>query len=161
MPKFLLPLLALLLALVLLAFLARFLFGKRKLPYERADLFTAAEAAFFGVLMQAVGDRYLVLAKVRLADLVRVKGLSGKDHVAASNRIQRKHVDFVLCDRRRLETMCVIELDDRSHEQRERRERDTFVDGVFEAAGIPMLRVPCRRTYDVAELRRQVADLVG
>lgn len=79
----------------------------------------------------------------------------------SSNKIQRKHVDFVLCDKRNLEAACAVELDDRSHQQQDRRERDQFVDGVFAAAGIPMLRVPCRRTCAAADLRRLVADKAG
>jgi very-short-patch-repair endonuclease len=159
--KLLALLIALLFAVVLIALVFRFIFVKPKLPYARAPLFSEAEKQFFGVLLEAVGDRFLVLAKVRLADLVRVRGLSGQEYLAASNRIQRKHVDFVLCDRRSLEAACVVELDDRSHEQKERRERDAFVDGALDAAGIPVLRVPCRRAYAAADLRRQVLGKAG
>lgn len=48
--------------------------------------------------------------------------------------------------------MCGVELDDRSHERQERQERDCFVEAVFAAAGLPLVRVPVSAEYDPAEL---------
>ncbi len=72
------------------------------------------------------------------------------------NRVQSKHVDFVLCSRETLTPVLAIELNDRSHEAEDRRERDTFLERAFRSAGLPMLTVPVRREYDAAELGRQI-----
>ena len=49
-----------------------------------------------------------------------------------------------------------IELDDKSHQRKDRQERDAFVNSVFEAANLPLLHVPVQRAYKVAELKSQL-----
>jgi hypothetical protein len=134
--------------------------GKEGLPYEREEaLFTAAERSFLGVLAQAVGERYAIFGKIRLADIVRPRcGLSQQQRYAALNRIISKHVDFVLCEPSSLQVVGVIELDDRSHQSERRRERDLFLDGALAAAGIPVLHVTAQRTYTVADIQRQISE---
>jgi len=46
----------------------------------------------------------------------------------------------------------VIELDDASHEEESRRDRDTFVDAALTAAGLPILHIPAQRADIPAEL---------
>ena len=46
-----------------------------------------------------------------------------------------------------------IELDDKSHQRNDRQDRDQFVDQVFKAAGIPLLRVPVKHTYSLQEVQ--------
>lgn len=127
-------------------------------PFESAgSLFSPAERSFLGVLEQSVGAELRVLGKVRLADLIQpAAGLAAGDRGAAFNRISRKHVDFVLCCPRTLAVVAVVELDDRSHQRADRRERDALVDGALSAAGITVLHVPCRQGYNVTELRESI-----
>lgn len=135
--------------------------GRTTFPYERSGpLFTAAERAFLAVLDRAAGDDFLIFGKVRLADLLKPsKGLPRQQFLQALNRVTSKHVDFVLCDPDTYEIVAAIELDDRSHGSQNARSRDEFKNGALTAAGIPLLRVPVRRSYDVAELRDQLAAL--
>ncbi|MFO7323096.1 MAG: topoisomerase DNA-binding C4 zinc finger domain-containing protein [Chloroflexota bacterium] len=49
----------------------------------------------------------------------------------------------------------------KSHERPDRRERDAFVDGVFAAAKLPLLHVPVRRSYAMAELEALLAPHLG
>lgn len=128
------------------------------LPYVAANaLLTPAERAFFVVLQRALADDYQLFAKVRLGDILQVaRGIEGKRRSAAFGRISSKHADFVACDPRTFEVVGVIELDDRSHERADRRERDRFFDAAFAKAGIPVLRIPARRAYAAAELRGAV-----
>ncbi|HEU4760082.1 MAG TPA: DUF2726 domain-containing protein [Dehalococcoidia bacterium] len=128
----------------------------RRLPYRRVDsLLTAAERSFYGVLVSVVDRDVAVFPKVRLADLLWLPR-DARDRRAHLNRVVSKHVDFVLCERRTLAPVLVIELDDSSHRARERRRRDAFVDQALRAAGLPLLRVPVRRSYPPHEL----ADLI-
>ncbi len=122
------------------------------LPYRKKDyLLTAAERSFYEVLCSVVDGQLLVFAKVRLADLVYMpKGTANRQ--THFNRIQSKHVDFVLCTRDKLSPVLVIELDDASHEEESRRDRDTFVDAALTAAGLPILHIPAQRAYVPADL---------
>lgn len=125
------------------------------LPYRvRADFLSAAEAAFIQVLQHAVGERFWLCPKVNLNDLFFVP--RGPDEVAWRNRIAKKHVDVVLCDRHTLHPLVAIELDDRSHARPDRIARDVFVNEVFAVAQLPLLRVPVQRTYNVAQLVAQI-----
>jgi very-short-patch-repair endonuclease len=128
--------------------------GVEDLPYERAALFSPAERSFLGVLEQAVGGQSRVLGKVRLGDVVKVKsGQAAGARQSAFNRIQSKHVDFVVCDPATLTVQFVVELDDKSHQQSSRRERDAFVDKTLEAAGIPIFHFAAKRSYSLQDVR--------
>jgi len=130
------------------------------LPYRRKDyLLSKAERSFFGVLRQAVGDEYLIFAKVRLADLVWIPKAtqSRQKHL---NRVTPRHIDFVLCDHDAIRPLLAIELDDSSHARSDRRSRDAFVEAALAAAGLPLLRIPARAAYNVAELKAQIRTAV-
>ena len=53
--------------------------------------------------------------------------------------------------------MC-IELDDRSHERKDRIERDQFVDKAVRDAGLTIAHIPVRQNYSEAYLRAQLFD---
>jgi hypothetical protein len=67
------------------------------MPYQKKwYLLSPAERDFYEALRQAVGNRYLIFAKVRLLDLLWLpQNLSNRQ--THMNRVQAKHVDFVLC----------------------------------------------------------------
>jgi hypothetical protein len=126
------------------------------LPYKRKDyLLTQAERSLFGVVSEALKNQYLIFAKVRLADLVWMpKGTeSWQSHF---NRIQSKHVDFVICDRASIRPLLCVELDDASHGQASRKTRDVFVDSALRAAGLPLVRIVASKAYNVAEVRSKI-----
>jgi very-short-patch-repair endonuclease len=138
--------------LLLVAFL-RHAARARRLPYfSREFLLTRGEAAFYRVLRGVVPDGLTLCFKVRLCDLIdcapdaRAKGFWSK--------IAQKHIDFVLVDAADTAIRLAIELDDRSHDRKDRRDRDAFVDGALAVAGIPVLRVPAAAEYDAKEVRR-------
>ena len=118
--------------------------------------FTAAEARFLRVLDDALGEEYRVFAKLRLADLLDVRGERGAAWLRAFNQISAKHVDFVVCRRETLEMVVAVELDDRSHQAPDRQRRDAFVDRVFATAELPLVRIPVRRAYLPDEIRAMV-----
>jgi hypothetical protein len=130
-------------------------------PYKRKEyLLSEAEKSFFLVLRKAAGGRYELLSKVRLSDLLYLpKGTENAQGLR--NRIQQKHVDFVLCDPVKISPLLAIELDDKSHEQPDRKERDCFVDEALKAAGLPLLRVRASRAYSPAELMGEIQQRIS
>jgi very-short-patch-repair endonuclease len=145
-------------AALLLGFLTK---GAPQSPYRKQEyLLTTGERSFFGVLSQAISDDMYVFAKVRLSDLLRVSQ-GAKDWRVHQNKIQSKHIDFVLCDKATTETRLLIELDDSSHQRANRQSRDAFLDEALRGAGLPILHVTARRCYPVAELRQQVLSLLS
>src|SRR5687767_11660200 len=88
------------------------------LPYRlRADFLSPAELSFYHVLASVVGDRAVISTKVRLADLFFVP--QGQDQQAHRNRIDRKHLDFLLCEPKTMWPLAGLELDDKSHERQD------------------------------------------
>jgi hypothetical protein len=69
------------------------------------------------------------------------------------NRIDRKHLDFILCDSD-LAPVVAIELDDRSHDDEDRQARDLFVDQVLASVSLPIVRVRAKHAYQLEEVRR-------
>ena len=129
-----------------------------RFPYSKGQaLFSPAERSFLGVLDQAIGDEYRVFGKVRVADVVEpLRGLGNSARQKAFNRISAKHFDYVLCAKDDLSVVAVLELDDKSHRQRKRQERDAFLVGLCQAASLPLIQVPAQRAYSIPELRERV-----
>lgn len=130
------------------------------LPYRiRDDFLSQAERNFYHALRAAAGDRAIICPKVSLADLFYAASGDHKKNTGYLNRIARKHVDFVLCDPQSLGPLLGIELDDSSHGRAGRQDRDRFVDQVFAAAELPLLRQPVRPTYNIRELTAAIEAL--
>ena len=126
-------------------------------PYKLTQsLLTASEAAFYSALLLAAGRRYVVFAKVRLADLCQ--DLDRWADIRAFNKVSSKHVDFVLCDATTFQPVLAVELDDRSHLRADRRSRDAFVDGIFRTMGLGVYRQWVRHSYDPAAIARGIED---
>jgi hypothetical protein len=148
-------------ALIILALLRALVVKRRGLPYRRRDhLLTAAECSFHRILIQAVGGRYHIAWKVRMADILWVPG-GTSDRQRHLNRIFAKHLDFVLCHPETSAPILAIELDDSSHREGKHRERDSFVNAALDAADLPLLRVPVRRSYSPRELADMIALQLG
>lgn len=134
--------------------------SSEQLPYRLSDNFlSAAELSFYRVLTLGLGDSYLVCPKVNLADIFYVSNSPKKQ--SYKNKIDRKHVDFLLCDPTSMTPVLGIELDDQSHARRDRQVRDQFVDQVYEVAGLPLLHVRVAAGYspqNIADLVRQAVE---
>lgn len=127
--------------------------GEIKYPYHlRDDFLSPAEQNFMQVLRRVTKDWALISPKVSLGDLFYAKTGDYSQNRIYRNKIDRKHVDFLLCDPMTLRPIIGIELDDKSHRRKDRQQRDVFVDGVFAAAGLPIAHVPVKHSYQVAQL---------
>lgn len=122
-------------------------------------LFSPAERSFLGVLEQSLDSSYRVFGKVRLADVVLpVKNPSRSNRTTALNKISQKHLDFVICSASDLAIVGVVELDDKSHNRKDRAERDGFVDTALASAKIPVLHIPARKGYELQDVRLKLAE---
>lgn len=92
---------------------------------------------------------------MRLADLVFLPR-GTEERQSHFNRIQSKHIDFVLCDHDVVRPLLAIELDDSSHHRADRQDRDVFVDSALAVAGLPLLRITARASYNVQEVTNAI-----
>lgn len=108
-----------------------------KEAYRATDLLTRRELQEYHKLKQYADERgWLICPKVRLRDLIEPK--DGKNQTLV-NKIQSKHVDFVLVNRN-MDVIGVLELDDSTHDRPDRQQRDSFVRDALEGAGITMIQ---------------------
>lgn len=133
----------------------------KKLYAPRTFFFSVVERKFYEALRFAVGNDYVVMAKVRLIDLVDVTA-GGRDAVTARNQVIQKHVDFVLLSPGYYQPLAVVELDDASHEREQRASRDELVDAVLAQAGLPCLRCTVAgKRWDPPTLRSLIRTRLG
>ena len=105
--------------------------------YRPKELLTRRELQEYYKLKQYADERgWLICPKVRLYDLIEPKNSKNQTLV---NKIQSKHVDFVLSDRN-MNVIGVLELDDSTHDRPDRQQRDSFVRDALEGAGITMIQ---------------------
>jgi hypothetical protein len=126
-----------------------FLFGanlqEKELRYELlSSVLTKREVSFFNTLApiaEAQGLR--VLIKIRLADFIKPKSnqfQKGSNFYTELNKISRKHVDFLLCDADFIPKLA-IEVQDSTHNEKNRKERDDMVRNIYNRIGLPFMEV--------------------
>jgi hypothetical protein len=126
------------------------------LPYRlRDDFLSQTELSFYRVLQQVVADQAVILPKVRLADIFFVA--RHNENRSFFSRISQRHLDFLLCHPKTMLPLLGLELDDSSHQRPDRQKRDAFVDQVFAAANLPLVRIVPRRDYNTRELEAQLS----
>lgn len=120
---------------------------------SRGALLSAGELRFYRALRDAVADRWLVMTKVRLADVIEA---TDGFHSAAGRKIGQRHADFVLATKRGLRVVAVVELDDKTHLAPEQQRRDAYLADALHAAGVTLVRFPVYRHYKPRRIRRAV-----
>ena len=116
---------------------------------------TKRQQVMFHRLVEAMPN-YYVFTQVRLADIVGIKKC--ENWQAWFNKISRKSVDFVICNKAMTVRVC-IELDGKTHEDADRQKTDNDKDEALEAAGIPMIRIEAAKipsTEDIKTMLEQI-----
>lgn len=107
--------------------------------YQKSYLLTKNEYQEYKKLKQYADKHNLqICPKVRLLDIITPR--NGPKQRAALGKISSKHIDFLICDKN-LYIKGIIELDDNSHNQKERKERDEFVDHILTSVGYKIIHV--------------------
>jgi len=122
--------------------------------FERVEsLFVnTSERDFFAALCRAPPPNYHLHGKVRLEDIVRVKrSINGQAKWALRGRVKSRHVDYLITDKYGV-PIAAIELDGSSH-NKAAMEADALKDGIFEASGLPLIRVRTRADFGQAAER--------
>ena len=92
---------------------------------------------------------YVICPKVRLLDIIEPR----KNHEKYKTllyKTQAKHVDFLICDKD-MHIKVIIELDDSSHDKKDRKERDQFVDLILQSVGYKIIHTQYI-TQDILDL---------
>lgn len=110
--------------------------------YEVKALLTPTELKFYLALRESleVYHQHLwIVTKIRIADVLK-PGVSKKADnslwYSLFGRIKSRHFDFAICDKSTSKVLCVIELNDSSHNRKKVKERDQFVRKACDTAGL-------------------------
>ena len=123
-------------------------------------LMTQTESQFYDALLEILQDQYYIFPQVHLSSLLdhRIKGQSYK---GALSHIQRKSVDFVVCDKSSRSPLVAIELDDKTHDRPIRTARDEEVEEIFKQADLPLLRFGNHRANDREHVQEQLQEVLS
>ncbi len=99
---------------------------------------------------------HIVLAQVAVAQLLEVDEIPNRR--AIFNRYRRLVADFVVCTQA-FDTVAVIELEDRAHQNPGRASADKCKSAALGAAGILLMRFNVRSLPTAGELRSHLASL--
>ena len=123
---------------------------------------TKSELDFYEILRDEIlGERFVAMIQIPLSSVIGVAGQYRKGGAAHWNKINKKRIDFVICRKDNLEGLLAIELDGSSHKKSSRKERDDFVNELFEAIEFPLLRIPVQDKYNRNLIAEMIADKLG
>jgi hypothetical protein len=109
---------------------------KPKFDYRRKDcIMTPAERECFHALVSEMWPDYYFFPQIHLDAIVQPTSPQGKGF-NAFRHINQKSLDFVACDKKRLCPLFAVEVDDKTHNQPRRMERDKEVKRILNGAGI-------------------------
>lgn len=107
-----------------------------KWPFYAKKPLSAPEQILYFRLVKALPD-HIVLGQVQLSRFLGVK--KGENVMQWNNRINRMSVDFLVCTKD-ASVVAAIELDDKSHERKDRVIADAKKDKVLNAANVKIIR---------------------
>lgn len=134
---------------------------KHKAQYDystKEHIMTRSEESFFKLLNDVTGGKYYIFPQIHLSSILdhQIKGQNWK---AAFSHINGKSVDYVLCDKITLKTVCAIELDDSTHNREDRTKRDQEVERIFNSSGVKLKRFTSEESRDTGFVIRSLQEL--
>lgn len=119
--------------------------------FEKKEyILTPTELKFYKILKDITDKQNLkICPQVALYEII--KAYKYNDF----NRISNKTIDFVITETN-LKIKCCIELDDYTHKQAKRIERDEFINQIFSETGIKLLRIPVSNFYDKEKIKNAI-----
>ncbi|MBS3799038.1 MULTISPECIES: DUF2726 domain-containing protein [unclassified Pseudoalteromonas] len=134
-------------------------------PYpfvRKKEIYTQVESAFLTLLERAVGDNYRIVSRVKLADIIDCKsGLTNKSKRIALTKLKNKQLDYVLLDKTKLTIVAAVDLVNNANKGGHKAQRDWFVSGALETAGIPHIRMKVKSGYRPEDVRNAILFKIG
>lgn len=122
----------------------------RNYRYKRAHILTNNELEFYRRLQRALPGLE-VLPQVSMAGVIRPNESNSKRWNQALWMVVSKRIDFTIC-RRDMSVLCVVELDDRTHD----KTKDAQRDAILASAGIGTIRYQSRNKPNEQQIHQDV-----
>ena len=151
--------------LILAFILWKFVYNKtlNDMPFEKKGFFfTAKNRDFYQVLQKSVVDKYIVFARVSMAEVIRTShGLSKGKRAAYVQKLQTIQVPFVLCEANSLAIVAGVLLDEQVQQDKQSLMERHFITQAFKAIGLPLVCFKAKNTYDVKLLEQSLCQQIG
>ncbi|OHT23104.1 hypothetical protein A3Q29_21245 [Providencia stuartii] len=125
--------------------------------FIRKKPLTKTELKIYHEIRRELDERYLLLSQVRLADIIMVDTkkyrYKSAQWYARFNKISQKHCDYIVIDGVDGDVVCGIELDDHTHRQDNRINRDIQINALFKSIHIPLLRINANNVSEIKTLK--------
>lgn len=110
--------------------------------------FVNSEKYLFDELQRQNNNRYIILSKVRMEDLVNVvDGLDRKRRYGLRSRIKSRHIDFVILSKVSFNILVVIELDGKTHYWPSAKKGDDLKNEIFSNLNVKFYRIKVGENY--------------
>lgn len=120
----------------------------------RKTLISKSEQNYYHAIKEAVPEGYCVFPQINLASFI-----DRTDDARFHNELFR-NVDFLITDAD-YKPKIVIEINDQTHLNAERRERDKKVQNICEEAGIPILKLWTSYGVNTEYIRNRISDTLN
>lgn len=124
--------------------------------YNKKDyVMTQTELIFYRNL-KSITDKLdlAIFPQVNLERIINVKDNNSKDR----NRIKSRSIDYTIVNNKNCKIICCIELDDYTHNYKNRVQRDTFINELFDKIGIKLHRIKVNNYYNLEELENKIKE---
>lgn len=122
---------------------------------KKEYVMTQTELIFYRELKKVTDKLELsIFPQVNLERIINVKDNSKTDR----NRIKSRSIDYTIVNNKNCKIVCCIELDDYTHNYKNRIERDNFINELFDTVGIKLHRIKVNNTYKSEELENKLKE---
>lgn len=106
--------------------------------------------------LRKITDKYnlIIIPQIQLQKIFKIYN---KKDVAAFNKIKSKSIDFAIVDNKYNYKM-FIELDDYTHNKKQRINRDNFINELFNKYNIELIRIKVNNTYNLGEIENKIKE---
>ena len=145
-------------ALMVLAMLPMLFFGEKKIvslpKFKLKQIMTKNEIEFFQRLRKSLPE-YEIFPQVAIGALLDPVSANKSELIKNRNRINQKRIDYAIYSKD-FELICIVELDDRTHDSKKDIERDRY----FRSAGVRTIRWQSNNKPSVDQIRLSIVDIL-
>ena len=118
--------------------------------YELKAILTPTEVQFYQILQKLAAGRCTILVKLRLADFIQHHTFSDFGRISQWISSSAANED--------MSPIFAIELDDWTHESKRVKQRDMFVNNLYGAISLPLLRIDVKESGALEFLIKRLSD---
>lgn len=124
--------------------------------YVKKDyVMTQTELIFYRELKKVTDKLELsIFPQVNLERIINTKD----NKASARNRIKSRSIDYTIVNNKNCKVICCIELDDYTHNYKNRTQRDNFINELFSSVGIKLHRIKVNNYYNIEELENKIKE---